>query len=185
MKTLNKKLMKNGVEMILEALGLDWTNDENLKDTPERVFRAYLEFNKGRIEKPEALKTFPTTYKGIVFINPITAIGLCPHHLLPIYYEITFAYIPKKTAVGLSKIPRIIKHICAQPLIQEELTREIVKYFNRTLHPTGIAIVISGIHGCIKYRGLKENAAVKTSELSGAFYNRTKTRNEFYALINA
>ena len=173
-----------GVEIILEGMGLNWKEDDNFKETPQRVARMYRELNSGLYEEYDGTKIFPTNYTGMVFLKDIRAVGLCPHHLMPIEYSISFAYIPVKYVIGLSKIPRIIKNLCARPVLQEDLTKDIVNYFEKKLHPLGIAIVIEGVHGCMKYRGIKEEEKVKTSQIQGVFFENEKTRNEFYNLLN-
>jgi len=180
----NQNKIEEGIGLVLDGLGIpDWKDDENFTETPARVARAFLEFTKGLRPEESNGATFPTTYNGIVFFRAIEAIGLCPHHLLPIEYSIAFAYIPVERAIGLSKIPRIIKYLSARPVLQEDLTKDIIDYFQEKLSPLGIAVVVSGVHGCMKYRGIKEREIVKTAQLSGVFYDKPQARQEFYELI--
>lgn len=181
-RKINIKQIEGGVEMILAGLGINWMNDENFKETPKRVAKAMIEFNRGLYEEFNEIKTFPTKYTGIVFFKNIEAVSLCPHHLLPIEYNVNFAYIPTKYVLGLSKVSRIIKSLCSRPILQEDLTKDIINYFKKKLHPMGLAIVITGTHGCMKYRGIKEATSVKTAELYGAFFTKPQAREEFYQL---
>ncbi len=183
MRQYRPELVKQGMIQVLDGMGIDWQHDENFKETPDRVSRAFYEFCHGSYETFDAIKTFPSRYDGIILVRSVRAIGLCPHHLLPIEYEVSFAYMPRKTVIGLSKIPRIIKHICAQPVLQEDLTKDVVSYFKKMLDPIGIAVVINGIHGCMKYRGIGEADKVQTAELDGYFLTNPASRAEFYAMI--
>lgn len=183
MKKYNDELVEIALRQLLTGMGIDWFSDPNFKETPARVMKAYRELNKGLYEEAPKIKVFPTEYKGMVFFKSVKAVGLCPHHLLPIEMDISFAYIPKKEALGLSKVPRIIKHLSARPVLQEDLTKDIVAYFKKLLKPLGIAIVIRGIHGCMKFRGIKEATIVKTSDMTGAFKQNPETREEFFNLI--
>jgi GTP cyclohydrolase I len=177
------KKIEAGVKKILEGLRIDWQNNDNFKETPKRVAKAFIEFNNGLFSEYDNVKIFNSRYKGIIFFKDIKSIGLCPHHLLPIEYSIIFAYIPTGKVLGLSKVPRVIKNLCQRPVLQEDLTNDIVDYFKRKLHPLGIAVVVKGVHGCMKYRGIKELSEVKTAELYGDFMKEPEARNEFYQLI--
>jgi len=179
----NEQKIEIAIENLLTGLGIQWKSDDNFRETPQRVMRAYKEMNIGLYEEYTRTKLFPSNYKGIVFFKKIDAVGLCPHHLLPIEYEINFAYIPSRHVLGLSKVPRILKNLCARPLLQEDLTKDIIEYFQKKLHPIGIAIVVNGTHGCMKYRGIKEAEVVKTSEMTGPFMSKPATREEFFNLI--
>lgn len=182
---LNELYIINGVKMMLSGLMPDyiWTKDENFKETPARVAKAMIELCHGLYDETNNIKTFPTEYSGIVCVKHIQAVGLCPHHLMPIEYDISFAYIPDGKALGLSKIPRIIKSLAARPVLQEDLTTDITAEFNESLSPVGCAVVVTGKHGCMKFRGIKEQDSVVTSEMSGAFAENEKTRNEFYKIL--
>ena len=178
------KKVAQGVEQILEGMGIDWKNEENFQETPDRVSRAFKEFTLGLYDEFTNIKTFSTKYSGMIFFESIRSIGLCPHHLLPINYNISFAYVPNGQVLGLSKIPRIIKHLSAKPILQEDLANDIVSFFDKTLQPQGIAVLIRGIHGCMKYRGVKEAEEIKTMEFSGSFNKETLQKNDFYAMVN-
>src|SRR5580700_9870689 len=82
-----RKQVEHGVRQILEGLGVD-LEDENFKDTPARVARAYKELCVGMYTNEKGIeeilgKRFNSPYKGMVVVGPVSAVGLCPHHLLP------------------------------------------------------------------------------------------------------
>lgn len=180
----NKAIIAKGVKLMLDGLmpNVAWEKDANFIETPDRVAKAMIELCTGLYDGGPAIKTFPTTYKGMVMVKHVQAVGLCPHHLMPIEYVISLAYIPDGRALGLSKIPRIIKHVCAMPVLQEDLTELIVAAFENLLRPLGVAIVVTGKHGCMKFRGVKEQDAVVTTRITGSFENLV-TREEFYKIL--
>ena len=50
----------------------------------------------------------------------------------------------------------------------------------------GVAVVISAQHTCASLRGVKHDGCeMKTSKLSGSFYDDEKTRAEFYHFVNS
>lgn len=174
--------IKSGVKLILSGMGLN-LEDPNFIGTPNRVAKALVEMCGGLYEDYNKHTAFPSEYDGIVFFKQIDAVGICPHHLLPIDYQVTFAYIPTGKVLGLSKIPRIIKNLAARPILQEDLSNDIVNYFEEKLKPLGIALVINGIHGCMKYRGIHQKGGVKTARMMGAFFDKPQARAEFYELM--
>lgn len=178
----NTDLAEKGVALILNAMGFDWAHNPNFKETPYRVAKAYKEMLQGTYTTADHIVLFPSTYDGIVNFKAIEATGVCPHHLLPIEYSISFAYIPHGKVLGLSKIPRIIKQLAARAVLQEDLTHDIRSYFVHKLDPTGVAVVVTGIHGCMKYRGIQEVEQVTTSSLYGAFFDKPMAREEFLML---
>lgn len=185
MRKYDEKKVIKGVQTMLEGMGIEWNKDENFIETPHRVSKAFREFNMGLYESTNHIKVFNSSYSGILLLKSINAIGVCPHHLLPISYDVSFAYIPEGKVLGLSKIPRIIKLLCSRPVLQEDLTKDIVDYFEKKLKPVGTAVIVRGVHGCMKYRGVKEAEDVITSELTGAFYKKITTRSEFYSMLNS
>lgn len=179
---MNYDLLKQGVDLILKGLGVDQEN-ENFKDTPNRVAKAYLELCSGLEEPTFTLKSFPTDYKGMVIVKPIKTVGMCPHHLLPVEFEIYVGYIPNKKAVGLSKIPRVVEWLAHAPVLQEDLTKNIVDYLDNALKPQGVIVVVKGKHSCMRLRGIRQtHGEMITSHFNGNF-KQIDTRNEFMGLI--
>lgn len=190
MSDIDTEKIRIGVATILEGLNVDM-EDENFQETPDRVARAYIEMLGGQeigILNNELSsifsKSFPTEYEGIVIAPHCETIGMCPHHLLPIRYEIDIAYIANKRALGLSKLPRVAQLLSKRLVLQETLTQDILDVFVKSLKPKGVIVVIRGSHGCMSYRGIKEkNSKIITSSLYGVFETDPIARQEFLALI--
>jgi GTP cyclohydrolase I len=50
----------------------------------------------------------------------------------------------------------------------------------------GVAVLVSATHTCACLRGVKhDGCAMKTSKLSGSFYDDEKTRAEFYHFVDS
>ena len=119
----------------------------------------------------------------MVIQSPIRVYSLCSHHLLPVIYDIAFAYIPKENKqIGFSEVVRALQHIAKQPMNQEDFTQEVVELFFSKLKPQGLAIVVSGVHLCMKIRGVKSEVINKTSAVKGDFKDYERTRDEFLTL---
>ena len=117
------------VELLLLELGLDVGN-QHFRETPERVARFYREFTRGLCVRPETiLKTFQSDTRELVVVSGIEFFSLCPHHLLVYGGKIHFGYIPNGRIVGMSKIPRLVHALAAQPIVQEELVSDVADAF--------------------------------------------------------
>jgi GTP cyclohydrolase I len=162
-------------------------NDENYAETPER-FTAYLENAFSYDIKPDLEKwkrsTFPTKYAGMVTQTGIHTHSMCPHHLLPVQYEISLAYIPKERVIGLSKLARMAIACSKSPALQEDLAVHIAEALHEVLQTENVAVLVSGIHSCMTIRGVRaRDSKTTTSIFQGDFYDDLNTRNEFLSLV--
>jgi len=169
--------IEKGIELVLSGLvGNDWRADENFSETPARVAKAYKEMLYGHDLRRTDMakffeKKFPAAgYSQMIFCTGIKVYSMCPHHLLPVTYNVSVGYIPNEKegyVIGASKLPRLVEALAAQAIIQEELTSEIAKEIQFHLNPTGIALVVSGQHLCYDDQTdiLTDNGWKKFSEL--------------------
>jgi len=175
----------------LTSLGFDWQNDPNTAKTPYRYAKSFVEdLIAGCLEQPPAITAFPSGgYTGIILEKNIPFNSMCSHHNREITGKVHIAYIPglaNGKVLGLSKLNRLVEFYSRRPQIQEGLTFQIHSHVNSVLDDNrGVAVLISGVHGCVKCRGVKhDGASMVTSELSGYFYsNEIGTRNELFHLI--
>lgn len=180
--------MQEAVDIMLRAMGIDMA-DENFKDTPKRVAKAYSEIlryqDKNDLDSFLLTiidKSFPTDYTGIVAQKKIKAISMCPHHMQPIHYEIDIGYVAKDKALGLSKITRAVEALAARMVLQETLTDDIADFFAYKIKAKGVIIIVRGKHGCMSNRGVKQEIVTTTSSIRGIFEEDWPLRQEFLAL---
>ena len=176
-------------EAYLDALGFDWRNDPNSDNTPMRVAKAFVnDMAVGCYTEPPRVTSFPSDgYDGIVFQGGIPVKSLCSHHHLPFTGKAHVAYIPslEGRVIGLSKLNRIVEYYARRPQIQEMFTVQVHNAINDICEKNaGVAVVISSQHTCACLRGVKHDGCeMKTSKLSGSFYDDEKTRAEFYHFV--
>lgn len=185
-------LFNEGYEKIiqgLERLGYD-TTDPNFKETAARAAKGFHELVhdqkqvRGAVEALLA-KTFPAKYTEMVISKGNTAFGVCPHHLLPVIYRISMAYIPVNKVLGLSKLTRLARLIARGPRLQEDLTHELADILHEQLQSQGSAVYIEGLHMCMAARGVgAHEARLVTSGVRGVFLELA-TREEFIKLVVA
>jgi GTP cyclohydrolase IA len=179
------KLIAEHVGAILELLRLDRC-DPNLRETPERVAKMYLEMFHGLVEGAEPnITTFPNeeNYSSMVMERDIPFYSMCAHHLVPFYGHAHIAYIPRRRIVGLSKLPRVLEFYAKRPQIQERLTEQVADYLWGSLAPLGAMVVIEARHLCVEMRGVKKPGALTvTSAIRGCFEDR-RVREEFLSFL--
>jgi GTP cyclohydrolase I len=166
----------------LRALGEN-PEREGLKNTPRRVARMYAELLSGyRMDPREVVNgaLFNITYDEMVIVRDIEFYSLCEHHMLPFLGRAHVAYMPAGKVIGLSKIPRIVDIYARRLQVQERMTRQIADLIHELLEPTGVAVVVEGLHLCMMMRGVKKHdARMTTSAMHGAFRTNPATRQEF------
>lgn len=173
----------------LEALGVDWRNDPNSRDTPKRVAKAYVnDLWRGRFETLPEITTFPSDgYDGIIQESKIPVTSMCSHHHQQILGEVSVAYVPNKDGkvIGLSKLNRIVEHFSRRGSIQEQLTVAIHNAIDTVCEGNiGVAVMINATHSCVSCRGVKhQGASMQTAKLSGCFLDEPSARAEFYKNI--
>jgi len=178
------KLTKD-IARLLKDLGVN-LEDPNFKDTPTRVAKMYLHFfrnDKDKVIRDIKKKVFPSENDQIVMVKDIECFGMCPHHLLPIIYDVVIGYIPNGKVFGLSKLARLAIAVCSYPKLQEDITREMADEIEKMLHTEGIMVVVRGSHGCMRCRGIEMNSICITSECRGVFRKDAAAKAEFLKLL--
>ena len=176
------------VRQILIGIGEDPDRD-GLRDTPERVARAYAEMFSGLRQDPESVLTtvFDLGHDELVLIKDIEVWSCCEHHLVPFTGVAHVGYIPSRDGkiTGLSKVARLVDVYAKRPQIQERLTTQIADAINRFLEPRGVIVVIECEHLCMTMRGVrKPGSKTITSAVRGQLRDAT-TRAEAMGLITS
>ncbi|HEX6835170.1 MAG TPA: GTP cyclohydrolase I [Polyangia bacterium] len=134
-------------QQILEAfddLGYPVKTDANFTETAARAGRAMLELVKPTDEIKSQVdemlsRTFPAQYDEMVISKHNISFGMCPHHLLPVIYRISVAYLPGERVLGISKLSRIVQLLAHRPVLQEDLTQELAALLHERLETRGSA----------------------------------------------
>jgi GTP cyclohydrolase I len=169
-----------------------WAGDdparEGLRDTPQRVARAWREYCRGYDEDPgvHLARTFDEVggYDEIVLLKGIPFQSHCEHHLAPITGTASIAYLPGDRVVGISKLARVLHGYAERLQVQERLTAEVAQAIEDHLQPRGVAVVIEAQHGCMTGRGVKTHGVTMvTSRMLGCFLTDPDSRKEVLSLI--
>jgi GTP cyclohydrolase I len=188
------KALEESYQKILETLsvmGYPTLTDDNFADTAGRAARAMLELIIPVAEIQNEIddmlaRTFPARYDEMVISKHNTCFGMCPHHLLPVIYRISVAYLPGERVLGISKLSRLVDIMARRPVLQEDLTHGLAEILHERLQTRGSAAYVEGLHLCMAARGIEAHEArVVTSAVRGVFRDQPATRQEFLDLVTA
>jgi len=171
---------------------IDWAGDdpsrEGLKDTPERVARAWREYCSGYRTNQEShlQRTFEEVggYDEVVVLKDIPFPSHCEHHMAPIIGRAAIAYLPRDRVVGISKLARVLMGYARRLQIQERLAAEVANCIWNHLQPHGVAVVIEANHACMSARGVRTpGVGMITSRMIGVFRDDDRSRGEVMSLM--
>jgi GTP cyclohydrolase I len=174
------------VRELLYAIGEDPDRD-GLRDTPDRVARAFVELSRGIRQRPEEVltTTFDLGHDEMVLVRDIEMWSMCEHHLVPFTGVAHVGYIPNENGriTGLSKLARLVDVFSHRPQVQERLTTQIADSLMEILEARGVIVVIEAEHLCMTMRGVrKPGSKTITSAIRGSMHNAA-TRSEAMSLI--
>ncbi len=181
----------SGILDTLSVMGYPTKTDDNFAETAERAARAMLELIKPVAEIQDEVdamleRTFPARYDEMVISKHNICFGMCPHHLLPVIYRISVAYLPGERVLGISKLSRLVQILSRRPVLQEDLTHELAELLHERLQTRGSAAYVEGLHLCMASRGVEAHEArVVTSAVRGVFRDQPATRQEFLDLVTS
>ena len=113
--TETERPARSDVEAAVRTM-IRWTGDnpdrEGLRETPQRVAKAYRELFRGyAMDAADQLgRTFEEVagYDDLVLVKDIQFHSHCEHHMVPIIGKAHVGYLPDGKVVGLSKIARVV-----------------------------------------------------------------------------
>jgi len=182
-----KRLLPIAVRKMLDDFGLV---GQHFVETPERVTKAFaelLEFTHDDVRLAELhelfTRRFSTNSSGMVIYRDLQASSVCPHHLLPVLYEVVIGYIPREFVLGASKFARAVRVIAAQPVTQEAFTDQVADEFFKALDARGVIVMVQGTHTCMCSRGAKTNSKMLTSSVRGIFAAEDTAKQEFFNVL--
>ena len=153
------------ISAISSLLGIEVT-DSN-KDTPVRVAKMYCNElfksrnNEGKEELDSKMAVFPAESNDPVTVE-VPFYSMCEHHWLPFFGTVSVTYIPDKTIIGLSKIPRVVEFFSKKPQLQERFTTEIGEYLVSVIDPKYLSVRVVAEHTCVSMRGAKSPCSTTT-----------------------
>lgn len=190
--TVDREKLEHHLREALRLLHVN-LDDENVLDTPRRWAESLVTMTSGydftdvkRLTTlfRKACSTADKNCQNMVVIGG-TYKTLCAHHILPFFGQFIVGYIPEKTIIGASKIPRIVEVHMRRLQSQEHLAHDVADTIDAILEPRGIAVWMGGVHMCMVMRGVEqESSFMETNVLRGEFLRDERTRQEFMSIVN-
>lgn len=172
---------------IIELLGEDCSREGLLK-TPVRSAKALWYLTQGYRINPDSVMTqalFEHEGSRMVIVKDIEFYSMCEHHVLPFFGRVSVGYIPDGKIVGLSKVARLVNAYARRLQVQERMTSQICKAVSDTVGASGVIVVCTAEHLCMKMRGVeKQDSATTTVEYSGEFAENPSLRDEFFRQLS-
>lgn len=180
---INVDKARAAVVKLLGAFGLDPSSPDML-ETPRRVVEQYAELFSGLYHEPPKMTVFKSDadHTEVVLLKDIFFTSVCSHHLAPFIGKAHVAYVPGKVLSGLSKLARVVDYYAARPQLQERMATQIADFIQKALKPKGVAVMLTGSHGCVTTRGAsKAGAQMVTTILRGLFDKaNSRHRDDFF-----
>ncbi|MGV7214593.1 GTP cyclohydrolase I FolE [Bradyrhizobium sp. UFLA05-112] len=181
--------VEDAVRTMIRWAGDDPARD-GLRETPDRVARAFREYFTGYTQDPTEIlqKTFEEIegYDEMIVLRGVRFESHCEHHMAPIVGRAWVAYIPQGRVVGISKLARVVDIYARRLQIQEKMTAQIANSINDVLRPQGVGVIIKATHHCMTTRGAhKPGTDLVTSRMLGVFRDNALTRQELLGLANS
>ncbi len=185
-KSMNNKLMREGLTKFIASLELDISKDagEKMIDNLEKLWSEVL--LSGYTQDPwSALSTRQAAVSSDpVYINKIPFVSICQDHLLPFSGFVTIGYIPGKEFVGLSNIGKLVHILSARLHVQENLTSEIADVLYKTISPVAVAVCVVAQHYCMKARFPAQNISEVVTTSYRGDCNTGDFKKEFRNIID-
>lgn len=175
--------MEDGIIDLLIGIGEDPCR-EGLKETPQRVIKAFEHWFSGYKQNPaDILKVFEDGgehYDQLITVKDIPIYSFCEHHISPIFGTCTISYIPNGKIVGLSKLSRLADMYARRLQVQERMTNQIAEALYQHLNPIGVGVMIKARHLCMESRGVcQQGHYTITTSLRGELLNNPSAKAEF------
>jgi len=186
-RRVSRRAAESAVRTLLRWAGED-PEREGLRDTPQRVLHAYLDWFSGYRIDPAAYlrRTFEEVggYDEMIVLRDIFFESHCEHHMAPIIGRVHIGYLPADKVVGISKLARVVDGYARRFQVQEKLTAQIADCVTDVLKPRGVGVVVDAVHQCMTTRGVhKRGVSMVTSRMTGLFRSDARTRAEFLSFI--
>lgn len=174
------------IEAIIGLLGED-PRREGLRKTPMRCAKALQFITQGYLQDAsEVLRQAVFEYSGskMVVVKHIEFYSMCEHHILPFFGKISIGYLPDGEMIGLSKLARLVNVYARRLQVQERLTSQVAHALSETLRTSGVIVLCTAEHLCMKMRGVeKQESSTTTIDFTGKFAEDVDLRDEFFRAL--
>ena len=150
---------RRGIEEFLRGLGFDTDAEPELRRTAERVVRAFSDDLLSGDDMDDASvllggsRLAAPNEKGLVVLRNLSAVTVCPHHLLPAIGHATVVYVLGERVAGFGAVARLVDGHARRLVLQEEIGNRVVQSMMQHLGARGALCRLSLLHSCFVARG--------------------------------
>jgi GTP cyclohydrolase IA len=175
--TTRHEALRQAIDGLLRASGLDPDRDSDFTATPERVAKLWQnEFLAGYAMDPAAILGDPVVGEAdpdVVVVGGLRFHAMCPHHLVPYRGVAHVAYLPQGKLVGFGRLADLVDCFTKRLTLQERATHQIADALWRGLGARGAGCVIEAEQLCLALPGEKhDQSGVVTSAFVGEMRER-------------
>jgi GTP cyclohydrolase IA len=173
------------IDEFLRALGHAPESDPELRETGERVARAFSEeLLSGYAMDPAGIlgERTASPARGLVMLTSVAATTVCPHHLLPATGRVHLGYLPGGAVVGLGALGRLVDCYSRRLVLQEDLAQSIAGALIEHLGARGAGCVVDFDQACVVARGERRHGTRAIAmAFAGSMENDAAARAELLA----
>ncbi|MEI8255786.1 MAG: GTP cyclohydrolase I [Deltaproteobacteria bacterium] len=151
---------------LLASIGAPLDDDPEIRDTPARAARMYMEelLDGYAAEPADVLRDgVASSEPGLVVLTGARYVSMCPHHLMPSMGRAAIGYVPSGRVVGLGTLVKLLEVYAHRLILQEALGQRVADALVAHLGARGAAVHLRARHLCLSARGEKQTAAAVVS----------------------
>jgi GTP cyclohydrolase I len=165
------------IAALLRAAGHDPSNDADVKQTPDRVAKLWMEeFLAGYAMDPAKILGEPVLGEpdpDVVVVSGLRFHSMCPHHLVPSRGVAHLAYIPAGKLAGFGRLADLVECFTKRLTLQERATHAIADALWHGLGARGAGCVMEAEQLCLAMPGERHDQSfVVTSAFVGEMADR-------------
>lgn len=182
----DRDAIADAVAALLRAAGLDPSRDPDLKQTPARVAKLWVdEFLTGYAMDPATILGEPVLGESdpdVVVVSGLRFHSMCPHHLVPFRGVAHVAYMPAGKLAGFGRLADVVECFSKRLTLQERATHQVAEAIWQGLGAHGAGCVMEAEQGCLALPGERHSQSrVITAAFVGDMNERADLKARLYA----
>ncbi|MBN2575745.1 MAG: GTP cyclohydrolase I FolE [Deltaproteobacteria bacterium] len=182
----DRDAIATAIAALLRATGHDPSRDADVRQTPGRVAKLWVEeFLAGYAMDPAKILADPVlgeTDPDVVVVSGLRFHSMCPHHLVPFRGVAHVAYIPAGKLAGFGRLADLVECFTKRLTLQERATHDIAHALWRGLDARGAGCVLEAEQLCLALPGERHDSSfVVTSAFVGEMAERPDLKTRLFA----
>jgi GTP cyclohydrolase IA len=186
----DREAIAAAISALLRAAGRDPSADADLRQTPERVAKLWVEeFLAGAAMDPATILGEPVVGErdpDVVMVSGLRFHSMCPHHLVPFRGVAHVAYLPAGKLAGFGRLADLVECFTKRLTLQERATHQIADAVWHGLGARGAGCVMEAEQWCLALPGERhDRSRVVTAAFVGEMAERPDVKARMFAAAQA